>query len=496
MTTSTNRRLLLVDLSSIAYPIWHMSQSDGPDAASGKIMQRVRALASDSPYVVICCDSRKSFRKELAPSYKANRAPQEEPFRYQEKLARQGLMADGFPLWTIDGFEADDVIASATVRALALDAVDVVIVSADKDLLQLVGPRVSMKSVRDGSIVDEAGVVAKFGVRPDQVLDYLTLVGDASDNVKGVHGVGDKRASALLQAHHTLEAIYDGLEDRGARAMDITPAIAQALIAFKPALDLTRQLLSLRRDVDLPFDEAFRDRQAVAPEAFAFAFEDDMTADTETVETAEPVAQPDPIAGPTLVEAPAPDAAPSTAMAKRPDVLAQAPNDWERQLDPRSMAQAQALAMDMFKASMFTGYGNPQAVLSTIMVGRELGLPAMTSLRCIHVIEGRHGLSAQLIVSLVLRSGLAEYFEMVELTATSCTYETKRKGARNPQRLTHTLEMATLAGLTKPNSNWVKFPQDMLPARCSVRLARIVYPDIVTNVYTPDELSEIETRVA
>jgi 5'-3' exonuclease len=502
--TSASKRVLLVDLSSIAHPIWHTSQSaPNPDTPSAQIVTRVRTLAAQSPYVAVCCDSRRSFRKDLAPSYKANREPQEAPFRHQVDLAVEALAADGFPIWTVDGFEADDVIASATVQALTFPDVDVVIVSADKDLLQLIGPRVTAKSVRDGSTVDADAVVAKFGVRPDQMLDYLTLVGDASDNVTGVKGVGPVRAANLLGIHGTLAAVYDGLEVKGSATDGLTPAIAAALSAFRPHLETTQKLLTLRTDVELPFDEVFKDRTARAPQTFDFADEDAMTPDVDS--PAEPVAADAPSTGPTLVpssDAPAPateEAPAPTTIAKRdPDVLAPAPAEWERQLDPRSMGQAQALAMNMFKAAMFGGYGNPQAVLSTIMVGRELGIPAMTSLRCIHNIEGRHGLSAQLVVALVLKSGFAEFFEMVELTETSCTYETKRKGARAPLKLTHTLDMARQAGLIKPKSNWETVPQDMLVARCSVRLARIAYPDIVANVYTPDELAEIRdnARVA
>mgnify|MGYP000098853432 CR=1 FL=1 len=96
---------------------------------------------------------------------------------------------------------------------------------------------------------------------------------------------------------------------------------------------------------------------------------------------------------------------------REPEVLAAAPSDWERQLDPRSMAQARVLAKDMFDSRMFSAYGTPQGVLSTVMVGRELGLPAMASLRSIHNIDGRHAMSASLMVALILKSGLAEYFE-------------------------------------------------------------------------------------
>jgi hypothetical protein len=168
-----------------------------------------------------------------------------------------------------------------------------------------------------------------------------------------------------------------------------------------------------------------------------------------------------------------------------------APQQWERGLDPRTMGDARILAKDMHDSRMFSAYGTPQAVLSTVMLGRELGLPAMASLRGVHIIEGRHALSAQTMVALILKSGLAEYFRPVSVSPTSVTYETLRKGGARFE-LTHTIEMATTAKLVKPGSNWEKVPTDMLCSRASSRLARLIYPDVVGGLYTPDELLELK----
>jgi hypothetical protein len=184
---------------------------------------------------------------------------------------------------------------------------------------------------------------------------------------------------------------------------------------------------------------------------------------------------------------------PSTQIAVRePDILAPAPAEWERQLDPRSPKEARLLAQDMFASRMFSAYGTQQGVLSTVLVGRELGLPAMAALRSIHVVEGRHTLSAGLMVALVLKSGLAEYFEPVEFDEKKATFVTKRVGARKEVTLSHTIEMAVIAGLVKEKSNWVKTPIDMLCARAQSRLARMIYPDLLAGLYTPDELEEMK----
>ena len=467
--------LLLIDLSSIAHPIWHMSQSE-PDvnATSQKIVARVRALAANHPKAAICCDCGKSFRHALSATYKANRPERDAALHHQIDLAREQLIADGFPVWAVPDFEADDVIATATAMALDGD-LRVLVVSADKDLLQLVGGRVRAMSAINGTLYDTDAVVAKFGVKPDQIRDYLTLVGDASDNIKGAVGIGEKKAADLLKTFGTMEGIYENLNTHGTL---FKPAMATALREFEPRMALTRDLVTLRTTALVPFDEALAPR--VPKEVETFGMEDDM--DPEDKDSTE--------------QPPAP-ATTDAAIAVRDAEVMPAPAEWERGLDPRSMKDAQTLAKYMFESRMFSAYGTPQAVLSTIMVGRELGLPAMASLRSIHNIEGRHALSAALMVALVLKSGMAEYFRPVTISDKEATYETLRKGAgQKPFTLTHTLDMAIQAGVVKPKSGWEKNPTDMLVARAQARLARLIYPDLLASLYTPEELADMREAVA
>jgi 5'-3' exonuclease len=517
--------VVLIDLSSIAHPIWHMSQAN-PDAnhASQQIVARVRDLARGFPHVAICCDAGRSFRHALAPSYKANRPESEAPLQHQILLACEQLAADGFPIWKANGFEADDVIAAACKQALAIEGGSALIVSADKDLLQLVGERVLAKSVRDGSILDAAAVATKFGVRPDQMRDYLTLVGDASDNILGAKGIGPKTAAKLLETFGTLDTIYREL---GLHGTKFKPATATALQELRPRLEAVRTLIGLRTDVPIPFEEIAVER--VPKEASTFGIEDEDMADELTGEqavqaiqtalgeqAAAQIAEREPpkpmqdggqvytngVGAPAKLPTPPPT---STALATRDSDLAPAPPEWERQLDPRGMPQAIALAKNLYESRLFSAYGTPQAVLSTVMLGRELGLPAMASLRSVHIIDGKHSLAASLMVALVLKSGLAEYFEPISFTEKEATYETLRRGARNPVRLTHTMEMALQAWPKAKRdweaafqaSGWGRTPTDMLVARATSRLARMVYPDLLAGLYTPEELIEIrEQKVA
>jgi 5'-3' exonuclease len=466
--------LVLIDLSSIAYPIFHMSGND-PDVnhVSTATVAKVRALATGQPHVAVCCDSGKSFRAEIDPAYKAQRGERDATLMHQIDVARERLAADGFPVWAQPGMEADDLIATATKIATER-GMTVLVVSADKDLLQLVSPSVRVKSPATGAEYDEAAVEAKLGVPPAKVRDYLTLVGDAADNIKGARNIGPKTAAKLLFVHGDIASLYAAAE---AQPSPLKPSEVESLKEFAPRVETVQQLVSLRFDAAIPFDEVLEERVPV--EAAEFVAEEEKTVE--------------------IVEEPAPAPQNVTTLAVREaEVLAPAPPEWERQLDPRSMEQARKLARDLFDSRMFSSYGTPQGVLSTVMVGRELGLPAMASLRSIHNLDGKHTLSASLMAALVMKSGLAEFFEPISFDEKQATFETKRKGARSPVRLTHTIEMARQAWPKSEDawakSGWGKNPTDMLVARAQARLARLVYPDLLAGLYTPEELTDMREQ--
>ena len=465
--------VVLIDLSSILHPIFHMSGNE-PDVnhVSTATVAKVRALASGQPHVAVCCDSGKSFRVDIDPTYKANRGERDATLIHQLRLAEERLREDGFPVWSQPGMEADDLIATAA-RIATERGMGALVVSADKDLLQLVGPSVRVKSLASGVEYDEAGVEAKLGVKPAQVRDYLSLVGDTADNVKGADKIGPKTAATLLFVHGDLEGIY---AEAAKEPSSLKPSVVASLAEFAPRMETVRSLISLRYDADIPFEEILKDRVPAGAETF-------MEEEMETVE-AEPVPEAAP-ATETKPEAP-------TALAVRtPEAVA--PAEFERQLEPRSMDDAKSLSKMLFDSRMFSAYGTPQAVLSTVLAGRELGLPAMVSLRAFHVIEGKATLSAEAIRARVLTSGKAKFFRRTERTATRATFETQR-GDDPPVSLTYTIEEAK-AAWTRGDAKWAASawgtaPADMLIARCSVKLAREVFPDVTLGLYAAEEFDQ------
>src|SRR4029077_12314146 len=149
----------------------------------------------------------RTFRDDLVTDYKANRAPMPDELAVQIPMVHAACEALGVPSLTSERYEADDVIGTLAIKAAAA-GFDVAIVTGDKDFFQLVGGSIRVFNPRDdGAWYDPEGVVSKFGVRPEQVVDMLALMGDSIDNVKGVPGIGEKGARELIGAHGTLDAL-------------------------------------------------------------------------------------------------------------------------------------------------------------------------------------------------------------------------------------------------------------------------------------------------
>lgn len=503
--------LLLIDVSSIAHALYHVSGNEpDPSFIANQIVVKVRQLASRHPHAAVCLDSGKSFRHDLAPDYKANRDTENRAvLKVQIDNACATLAADGFPIWAAKGYEADDVIATATHKALAIDGdTTVLIASADKDLCQLVSDRVRIKSTHpqsDGAMRGPAEVLDKFKVRPDQMLDYLCLVGDASDNVKGADGIGPVKAAGLLKAHGDLASAYVAMSQGVVK--DITPAMRTALMAFKDRLPLVRDLIALKSDAPIPFAEIAAEREA-KPMAEMTGFVEEDAPTPEQAETARAITERTKTNDPSVLPADdgSKDISREEALMRKselqamtpkppvmvPEIIPTAPRDFSQELEPRSMDEAIRLAQRMYDSRLFGAYGTPQAVLSTILAGRELGMGAMKALRSFHIIEGKPAMSADLIAGQVLASGKAKYFRPLDRSDTKATFSTLRIGdGEEPFTMAYTIEDAKRAWKRDQrawdNSGWGKNPADMLVARCKSKLARLVYPDVVSGLYAPEE---------
>lgn len=192
-------------------------------------------------HLLVCYDSQngKSLRKDMYPLYKANRT-QVTDVSAEEKIIRRIIELLGISSVSLEGYEADDLIAHTS--GLFKGEADVVVVSGDKDLMQLVEDRVSMLDTMKGIRYFPKDVEDKFGVRPEQLTDYLALVGDSSDNIPGVQGIGPKGAVDLLKKHNDIDSIYSNLNEQ-------TPKMIEKLTAGKDDAMLSRKLVQF-----LPMD--------------------------------------------------------------------------------------------------------------------------------------------------------------------------------------------------------------------------------------------------
>jgi DNA polymerase-1 len=258
--------LFLIDGSSQMYRAYHAFRGRGLSNQEGQTTHAVyvfvtmlRKLIKDHQpaYIAASFDlAGRTFRDELVTDYKANRAAMPDDLKEQINLVHQACEALGVPIVTAPGYEADDVIGTMALRALEA-GFEVAVVSIDKDFFQLVRPGLRVYDPReDGAWFDEAGVVQKFGVRPGQVTDVLALVGDTSDNVAGVPGIGKKGAIDLVTQFGSLDSMIR-------RLPELKPKQREALETHRDAALQSRALVTIRSDVPLDIDfESLRYRGA------------------------------------------------------------------------------------------------------------------------------------------------------------------------------------------------------------------------------------------
>src|SRR4051812_27881044 len=267
--------LFLIDGSSQMYRAYHAFRGKGLSNQEGHTTHAVyvfvtmlrKLIVDHQPaYIAASFDlAGPTFRDQLVDDYKANRTAMPDDLAEQINWVHQACEALGVPILTVSGYEADDVIGTLATRAAGLNF-DVAVVSIDKDFFQLVtadpAAAASASAIRvydpreDGVWFDSAGVVEKFGVAPAQVVDVLALVGDTSDNVAGVPGIGKKGAIDLITQFGSLDAML-------ARSAELKPKQREALVTHRAEALQSRELVTIRTDVAIDVDfESLRYRGA------------------------------------------------------------------------------------------------------------------------------------------------------------------------------------------------------------------------------------------
>src|SRR6188508_2979718 len=245
---STRPDLVLVDGSSYLYRAFHalppFSNSRGePTGAVFGVLNMLNKFVKDHDperIAVVFDASGKTFRDELFAEYKAHRPPMPDDLRSQIQPLFEAVKGMGLPILRETGVEADDVIGTLACAA-AKQALSVLISTGDKDMAQLVSPSITLIN----TVLDRAGVKNKFDVWPEQIIDYLALVGDSSDNIPGIDKVGPKTAAKWLGQYQTLDALV-------ADAANVSGKVGENLRAGLVTLELARKLATIRTDLTLP----------------------------------------------------------------------------------------------------------------------------------------------------------------------------------------------------------------------------------------------------
>ncbi len=258
MATIPDNPLILIDGSSYLYRAYHaapnFTNSDGePTGAVYGVVNMLRSMLRQfsTEHIAVIFDAKgKTFRDDMYPEYKANRPPMPDDLRGQIEPLHAVIKAMGLPLISISGVEADDVIGTLASQA-SQAGMPVLISTGDKDMAQLVDENVTLINTMTDVVMDPAGVVEKFGIGPELIIDYLALMGDKVDNIPGVPGVGEKTAKALLTGIGSLDALYDNLDAIPALGFRGSKTMPKKLEDNKDAAYMSYQLATIKLDVEL-----------------------------------------------------------------------------------------------------------------------------------------------------------------------------------------------------------------------------------------------------
>ncbi|MEE9339474.1 MAG: 5'-3' exonuclease H3TH domain-containing protein, partial [Methylococcaceae bacterium] len=252
MSSKSQQHLVLVDGSSFLFRAYHavppLTNSEGePTNAIYGVANMLRKLVSDHKtdfFTVVFDAPGKTFRHEMFDEYKANRPPMLDDLRVQIEPLHNLIRAMGLPVIMESGVEADDVLGALAQYAVK-EGFDVVISTGDKDMAQLVTKQITLENTMSNTTMDIDGVMEKFGVAPDQIIDYLALMGDSVDNIPGVPKVGPKTAAKWLGIYETLDNLIENADQ-------IKGKVGENLRASLDQLPMSRKLTTIKCDLDLP----------------------------------------------------------------------------------------------------------------------------------------------------------------------------------------------------------------------------------------------------
>lgn len=272
--------LLLFDTNAVMHHVFHGYKKSASYAANGTPNYMLRgfvhytnsAIATYNPdYTVFVFDPEgPTFRHDIYPGYKAQRPPKDPEFVSQSPFIREYLEASGFPIYTVNGYEGDDVVATIAKRACKHEVFDkIIIYTGDKDIYQILDHKISVHNIRTKTIVTPDNILDSFPVKHTSVIDYLTLLGDKVDNVRGVNQCGEKTAVKLIEEYGTIDNILNSLHSIDFKKLNVSQKISNAIIDdFEnnyESIKLSYFLITLKIDIDFPLSVKHITRSSYDP---------------------------------------------------------------------------------------------------------------------------------------------------------------------------------------------------------------------------------------
>lgn len=448
-------KIAIIDLASIFYRLWHTNR----DEVEFKIIGILKTLQYDK--ILVCVDAPPYKRKEVYPAYKANRDIPDPELIGCLKNVQNRVLKEGFTIAQCQGWEADDVVASLVKQHKEIGD-EVFVYGSDKDLLQCC----DLINYFDGSVVTPE---TKFGLKRDQIVDYLALVGDTSDNIIGVDSVGDKTAKSMLLKFGSIPAIYEAISN--------TPE------AFS---------VKTKDNLQKFQDQVYNNMSLIELNEYL---------KVELVQQDPEVIEPEPEQPPEQQQ----NEQKQTKNESKELVRSEVP--FKHSLEPVGLEQAFRAAVMFNKSGLYPKFKGPEQIMMIVMRGRELGIGATTSLDLIEMIQGKPTMKAAGMLGLVSSNPVCEYIYCVESTDKTCTWATKRRNFPKEVYATFTIEDAKKMDLVVDGvktvtdrygnakeivtkDNWEKQPAVMLQWRCCSKLLRQVYSDLINGIYSKEEFEE------
>jgi len=578
------KRIGLVDFSYFLRVAYHSRANDSsPNECGQHTLNQLSDFRRNFDHLVVCLDSPPYWRKKVHEGYKSSRE-RDDSYMAICKWTKDRLVKDGYSIASAPTFEADDVMATLA-RLLPAKGFAVSLITADKDSLQLVTADVrAMAPTGQGQYEerDVAWVVAKYGVRPDQMALLQAIAGDGSDDIPGIQGIGPKGAAKLINEYGTIAAMrvaavaaLEASQKPGAKPLS---AGWTKFLAGSPKLSEWLELTTLRTDVTLDVDALLvrqpvqklveeemvfdpeddgrppseedleEERELLAPEdaisspkasggqssgsmpqSYASATRGQGDADPKAdrarhVEnaasaggtttapsaasdggraSAQTVTRSDPKA--TAADAPASTAASnghSNGGARRSErasgngeaiVVSRPAPSWALQLQPATVAETIKLCSLLHNSRFLSQFGSERGIMTVVLMGRELGLGAMTSLELFHIVKDRPYPKAKGLRYLAERDPNCEWIQVVSADDRHATIKTKHRKA-GLLEYTYTIERAQRAGyLTGPNKhNWNTITQEMLEARATSKGVNRWYSGATFGMPSAEEVMDRE----